>query len=437
MELVNSYPLDQPAENDSVDLLNKVPPAVLCSMPVCQGPNAFLSWCSCSFSVFALFEARTKSGAALAFAHASLPTGLCHQDREMATAKAAAAAGVPYCFSTVATSSMQEIAQCGHSNTIFQLYVIRYKAASGSMWQGGHAMSVGGECKSWRALAPQQEVQSLRAEQKPSRIFHTKRVKDVCFLPSHSRAFACTGATRPPALLPMLSCPHMDCGVVEECHVCLPPPTSACAWRPPPLWSISAPQASACSTRGSRMRGSPFALPWAETSPCPPAGTGASWRSGCAPRRGWASRPSWSQWTRSDWCAACGVCVCVCVCVFVSKHAPQPAIAGRFGYWSAPGGAHHGLCVCVCPPPSACPCGHCDVPCCLCVCVCPAERARTSPCPRATPCLWVHLTILVCPFHLCRVGGKRMSGTASLYQRTCRCAASSCQCTCRCTAGSL
>ncbi len=396
MELVNSYPLDQPAENDSVDLLNKVPPAVLCSMPVCQGPNAFLSWCSCSFSVFALFEARTKSGAALAFAHASLPTGLCHQDREMATAKAAAAAGVPYCFSTVATSSMQEIAQCGHSNTIFQLYVIRYKAASGSMWQGGHAMSVGGECKSWRALAPQQEVQSLRAEQKPSRIFHTKRVKDVCFLPSHSRAFACTGATRPPALLPMLSCPHMDCGVVEECHVCLPPPTSACAWRPPPLWSISAPQASACSTRGSRMRGSPFALPWAETSPCPPAGTGASWRSGCAPRRGWASRPSWSQWTRSDWCAACGVCVCVCVCVCLcrSMRRSRPSQAGLATGARLEG--HTMGCVCVC----------------VCVHLLRLARVATVTCPAVCVCACVLLSVRAPRLARVRL---RVCGFTSLY----------------------
>jgi isopentenyl diphosphate isomerase/L-lactate dehydrogenase-like FMN-dependent dehydrogenase len=34
-------------------------------------------------------------------------------------------AQVPYCFSTVATSSLEEIASTGHPNAIFQLYVIR------------------------------------------------------------------------------------------------------------------------------------------------------------------------------------------------------------------------------------------------------------------------------------------------------------------------
>ncbi len=51
--------------------------------------------------------------------------GLAHPGREVATCRAAAAAGVPFTFSTVATSSLQEIQETGHDNRIFQLYVIR------------------------------------------------------------------------------------------------------------------------------------------------------------------------------------------------------------------------------------------------------------------------------------------------------------------------
>ena len=52
--------------------------------------------------------------------------GLAHPGREVATCRAAAAAGVPFTFSTVATSSLQEIQETGHDNRIFQLYVIRW-----------------------------------------------------------------------------------------------------------------------------------------------------------------------------------------------------------------------------------------------------------------------------------------------------------------------
>ncbi|GIL43172.1 hypothetical protein Vafri_986 [Volvox africanus] len=47
------------------------------------------------------------------------------QGREVATCRAAAACGVPFTFSTVATSSLSEIQATGHNATIFQLYVIR------------------------------------------------------------------------------------------------------------------------------------------------------------------------------------------------------------------------------------------------------------------------------------------------------------------------
>ncbi|KXZ56607.1 hypothetical protein GPECTOR_1g547 [Gonium pectorale] len=45
--------------------------------------------------------------------------------REVATCRAAAACGVPFTFSTVATSSLEEIEGTGNANRIFQLYVIR------------------------------------------------------------------------------------------------------------------------------------------------------------------------------------------------------------------------------------------------------------------------------------------------------------------------
>ncbi|GLC35734.1 hypothetical protein PLESTB_000488900 [Pleodorina starrii] len=47
------------------------------------------------------------------------------QGREVATCRAAAACGVPFTFSTVATSSLEEIQATGHTAAIFQLYVIR------------------------------------------------------------------------------------------------------------------------------------------------------------------------------------------------------------------------------------------------------------------------------------------------------------------------
>lgn len=48
------------------------------------------------------------------------------EGREVATCRAAATCGVPFTFSTVATSSLAEIQATGHNATIFQLYVIRY-----------------------------------------------------------------------------------------------------------------------------------------------------------------------------------------------------------------------------------------------------------------------------------------------------------------------
>ncbi|MEW5303511.1 MAG: hypothetical protein WDW36_006196 [Sanguina aurantia] len=51
--------------------------------------------------------------------------GMAHPDGELATARAAAAAGVPFTLSTMATRSIAEVAATGHPSLIFQLYVIR------------------------------------------------------------------------------------------------------------------------------------------------------------------------------------------------------------------------------------------------------------------------------------------------------------------------
>ncbi|KAG2495693.1 hypothetical protein HYH03_006293 [Edaphochlamys debaryana] len=51
--------------------------------------------------------------------------GLAHPGREVATCRGAAACGVPFTFSTVATSSLADIEGTGHKDRIFQLYVIR------------------------------------------------------------------------------------------------------------------------------------------------------------------------------------------------------------------------------------------------------------------------------------------------------------------------
>lgn len=50
---------------------------------------------------------------------------MAHPEGEMATARAAAAAGIPFVLSTMATSSLGEVAQTGHPSLIFQLYVIK------------------------------------------------------------------------------------------------------------------------------------------------------------------------------------------------------------------------------------------------------------------------------------------------------------------------
>jgi L-lactate dehydrogenase (cytochrome) len=61
------------------------------------------------------------------------PTGytrMMHPDGEPGVARAAAAAGVPYTLSTMANTSVEDLASCGHPDLWFQLYVLRDRGFS-------------------------------------------------------------------------------------------------------------------------------------------------------------------------------------------------------------------------------------------------------------------------------------------------------------------
>jgi L-lactate dehydrogenase (cytochrome) len=67
-------------------------------------------------------------GSAFAAPIGLAPTGftrLIHQAGECAVARAAAARGLPYCLSTVGTTSIEDVAATGHRDLWFQLYVLR------------------------------------------------------------------------------------------------------------------------------------------------------------------------------------------------------------------------------------------------------------------------------------------------------------------------
>lgn len=67
-------------------------------------------------------------GADLAAPIGLAPTGftrLVHQAGELAAARAAAARGLPYCLSTVGTTTIEDVAQTGLRDRWFQLYVLR------------------------------------------------------------------------------------------------------------------------------------------------------------------------------------------------------------------------------------------------------------------------------------------------------------------------
>ncbi|KAI8471424.1 MAG: FMN-dependent dehydrogenase [Monoraphidium minutum] len=54
--------------------------------------------------------------------------GLAHPGKELATCRAAMEEGVPMCVSTMANSSISEVASVGHPFALFQLYVIKDRA---------------------------------------------------------------------------------------------------------------------------------------------------------------------------------------------------------------------------------------------------------------------------------------------------------------------
>jgi L-lactate dehydrogenase (cytochrome) len=73
------------------------------------------------------------------------PTGytrMMHPDGEIAVASAAARAGIPYALSTVATTSIEDVARTGHPNLWFQLYVWRDRGLTGDLvdraWAAGY-----------------------------------------------------------------------------------------------------------------------------------------------------------------------------------------------------------------------------------------------------------------------------------------------------------
>ena len=73
------------------------------------------------------------------------PTGytrMIHHEGELAVARAAARAGLPYGLSTVASTSLEDVAASGHPNLWFQLYVWRDRELTRSLvdraWRAGY-----------------------------------------------------------------------------------------------------------------------------------------------------------------------------------------------------------------------------------------------------------------------------------------------------------
>ncbi len=84
-------------------------------------------------------------GRALRFPLICAPTGysrMMHSGGELAVARAAARAGVPYTLSTVASTSVEDVALSGHPDLWFQLYVWRDRGLTrdllGRAWAAGY-----------------------------------------------------------------------------------------------------------------------------------------------------------------------------------------------------------------------------------------------------------------------------------------------------------
>jgi len=60
-------------------------------------------------------------------------TAMMHHDGELAVARAAAAAGIPYALSTVGTRTVEQLASTGSDNWWFQLYVLRDLEAANAL----------------------------------------------------------------------------------------------------------------------------------------------------------------------------------------------------------------------------------------------------------------------------------------------------------------
>lgn len=65
---------------------------------------------------------------------------LCHPDGELAAARAAAAAGVPYVLSTMATASIEEVAATGLPGLWFQIYVLTRRDVTAALVKDAEAL---------------------------------------------------------------------------------------------------------------------------------------------------------------------------------------------------------------------------------------------------------------------------------------------------------
>src|SRR3546814_8868290 len=91
------------------------------------------------------------------------PTGmsqLFHASGEAAVARAAAAAGVPYGLSTMATTSIEAIAATG-ANRYFQLYLFRDRGLTKALIERAAANGYGALCLTVRSEEHTSELQSL------------------------------------------------------------------------------------------------------------------------------------------------------------------------------------------------------------------------------------------------------------------------------------
>lgn len=78
--------------------------------------------------VSSLDTATTLFGQPMSWPLMLAPTGLTrlfHPQAERAVARAAAAAGLPYCLSTLGTTLIEDVAAASEARALFQIYIFR------------------------------------------------------------------------------------------------------------------------------------------------------------------------------------------------------------------------------------------------------------------------------------------------------------------------